>query len=114
MYINREGIQGDNVWGKRSAWACLSGKKSGELVTIGMIDHPSNPGYPTYWHARGYGLFALNPLGQKIFSEGKEELNMTLTRGEKRVFAYRIVVRSGAISAAEMDGLMAEFALIKY
>ncbi len=26
-----------------------------------------NPGYPTYWHARGYGLFAANPLGQKIF-----------------------------------------------
>ena len=33
------------------------------------------PGYPTYWHARGYGLFAANPLGQAVFSEGKEKLN---------------------------------------
>ena len=47
-----------------------------------MIDHPKNPGYPTYWHARGYGLFAANPLGQKAFSNGKETLNLTLEPGQ--------------------------------
>jgi hypothetical protein len=26
---------------------------------------PKEPGYPTYWHARGYGLFAANPLGNE-------------------------------------------------
>ena len=30
----------------------------GEPVSIAIFDAPGNPGYPTYWHARGYGLFA--------------------------------------------------------
>ena len=97
MYTNREGARGDEVWGKRSQWANLSGIKDGEMVSVAIIDHPKNVGYPTYWHARGYGLFAANPLGQKIFSNGKEELNLTLKSGEKTVFRYRIIIRSGSV-----------------
>ena len=97
MYTNREGAGGDEVWGKRSQWANLSGIKDGEMVSVAIIDHPKNVGYPTYWHARGYGLFAANPLGQKIFSNGKEELNLTLKSGEKTVFRYRIIIRSGSV-----------------
>ena len=57
-----------------------------------MIDHPKNPGFPTYWHARGYGLFAANPLGQKVFSEGRETMNFTLEPGASATFRYRILV----------------------
>jgi hypothetical protein len=96
MYTNREGLKGDEIWGKRSQWACLNGKKDGETISIAIIDHPKNVGYPTYWHARGYGLFAANPLGQKVFSNGKEELNLTLKSGEKTVFRYRIIIHSGS------------------
>ena len=46
-----------------------------------MLDHPSNPGFPTYWHARGYGLFAANPMGEKIFTDGKKELNVAIEPG---------------------------------
>jgi hypothetical protein len=45
-----------------------------------LIDHPQNPGYPTYWHARGYGLFAANTLGQAALSNGKDELNFQLKK----------------------------------
>lgn len=96
MYVNEEGIKGDDTWGKRSRWACLNGNIGGEAISIAIIDHPKNPGYPTYWHARGYGLFAANPLGQKVFSEGKEELNLTLKQGEKVVFRYRVIIHSGS------------------
>lgn len=89
----------------------LTGKKDGKDVAISIIDHPSNVGYPTYWHARGYGLFAANPLGRKVFSNGKEELNFTLKPGEQTTFRYRIVVQSGkALSAEEMNSLAAAFA----
>ena len=54
----------------------MYGKKNAELVSITIIDHPKNPGYPTYWHARGYGLFAANSLGQEPLSGGKEKLNL--------------------------------------
>jgi hypothetical protein len=95
LYQNKEGLSGDAVWGKRSPWACIRGKKDGETITVQIIDHPDNVGYPTYWHARGYGLFAANPLGQKIFSEGKEELNFTMKKGEKKTFQYRVIIHSG-------------------
>ena len=113
MYQNQEGLTGDAVWGKRSQWACLQGKKDGETITIQIIDHPKNVGYPTYWHARGYGLFAANPLGQKVFSEGKEELNLTLKQGEKKTFHYRVIVHSGsALTAAELNQRAADFVKI--
>ncbi len=49
-----------------------------EKVSVVVCDHPKNPGYPTYWHARGYGLFAANPLGWSDFTKGKETFNFTL------------------------------------
>ena len=115
LYANQEGITGDNVWGKRSKWASLSGKQDGEEVSVIIIDHPKNPGYPTYWHARGYGLFAANPLGQKVFSEGKEELNMVLSQGQKAVFRYRIIIHSGSALPTEAINKQAdEFGKTQY
>jgi len=74
-----------------------------------IFDHPRNPGYPAYWHARGYGLFAINPLGRKIFSQGKETLQYTLHRGEEAVFRYRVVIHSGKLTDAAIDELGASF-----
>ena len=111
MYVNREGIKGDDTWSKRSLWTCLNGKKNGENISIAMIDHPGNPGYPTYWHARGYGLFAANPLGQKVFSGGKEELNFKLLRNQSADFNYRVIIHGGNhLSAADLDRLAEDFA----
>jgi Methane oxygenase PmoA len=111
MYVNEEGVTGDDVWGKRSRWTCLNGVQDGEKVSIAIIDHPENPGYPTYWHARGYGLFAANPLGQKVFSEGKEELNLSLKNGEKVSFKYRIIIHSGStITSDELNQQAVDFA----
>ncbi|HEY4208534.1 MAG TPA: PmoA family protein [Puia sp.] len=94
-YITSEGKTGDSAWGTRGAWCMLYGKKGQDTLSILIIDHPQNPGYPTYWHARGYGLFAANPLGQKIFSKGKETLNFRLEKGKSVTFRYRIVVAAG-------------------
>jgi hypothetical protein len=91
-YTSSEGKTGDAVWGTRGRWAALSGRIGDEPVTIAILDHPSNVGFPTYWHARGYGLFAANPLGQKAFSEGKEQLNFTLEPGKSTTFRYHVVI----------------------
>jgi hypothetical protein len=111
MYHGSTGSRGDSVWGTKGPWAMLTGKKEGKDITVGIIDHPSNIGYPTYWHARGYGLFAANPLGRKVFSNGKEELNFTLQKGESATFQYRFVIQSGKqLTAKEMSALAAAFA----
>src|SRR5262245_12064894 len=95
-YLSSEGKKGDAVWATRGRWTLLAGSiaegGAARPITIAIIDHPQNPGFPTYWHARGYGLFAANPLGQKVFSEGRETMNFTLQPGASATFRYRVVV----------------------
>ena len=111
-YITSEGRRGDSAWGTRGAWCVLYGTKSNSVISIAIIDHPKNPGYPTYWHARGYGLFAANPLGQKVFSNGKESLNLTLQKNQSVTFRYRVVISSGKerLSNAKINSLAKSFA----
>jgi hypothetical protein len=96
VYLTSEGKTGDAAWGTRGKWCNLSGTVEGEAVTISIFDHPSNSNFPAYWHARGYGLFAVNPLGRKIFTNGKEPaLNFTLAPNESVTFRYRVLITSG-------------------
>ncbi|HEY9044696.1 MAG TPA: PmoA family protein [Ohtaekwangia sp.] len=114
LYVNKEGITGDDTWSKRSVWTCLNGEKDGEKISIAIIDHPKNIGYPTYWHARGYGLFAANPLGQKVFSGGKEELNLKLMKDQTVKFQYRIIIHAGeTLSAQSLNAQADDFAKTK-
>lgn len=114
MYYSSGGLKGDSVWSTKGTWVMLTGKKDGKDITIGMFDHPANVGYPAYWHARGYGLLAVNPLGRKVFSNGKEELNFSLQPGQSVTFRYRIVIHSGAALTNDvMNQLSADFGKLK-
>ncbi|TKC57744.1 hypothetical protein FBD94_20950 [Pedobacter hiemivivus] len=101
-YLTSEGKKGNDAWGTRGNWCVLFGVKETQPVSIAVVDHPKNPGYPTYWHARDYGLFAANPLGQAIFSNGKEHMNLTLKPGESVTFRYRIIIGSAKKQTAEL------------
>jgi len=110
-YLSSEGITGDAVWGTRAKWVSLAGKIDDEPISIIILDHPSNIGYPTYWHARGYGLFAANPLGQHAMSGGKETLNFSLAAGKSVTFHYQILIHSGQqLSATEINSYAKTFA----
>jgi len=110
-YITSRGYKGDSAWSTRAEWCMLYGKKGKDSISIVIIDHPKNIGYPTYWHARGYGLFAANPLGQKIFSNGKETLNFSLKKGKSVTFRYRVVINSDEqrLSTKAIESLVKEF-----
>jgi len=111
-YITSEGKQGDDAWSTRGVWCKMFGKMGADSVSITIIDHPSNPNYPTFWHARGYGLFAANPLGENIFTNGKATRNLTLKKGESVTFRFRIVIDNGHKTPAieEANKLAAAFA----
>jgi hypothetical protein len=95
-YRSSEGIKDDAVWSTRGKWMDLNGTINNEKIAIVMCDHPKNVGFPTYWHARGYGLFAANPLGWSIFTKGKESLNYSLPAGKSVAFRYRLVIHNGS------------------
>lgn len=94
-YRSSEGVMGEEVWGTRAKWMDLYGNIGDEKISVVICDHPDNINYPTYWHARGYGLFAANPFGVKDFTKGKEELNHTIPAGGSLTFKFRIIVSSG-------------------
>ena len=109
-YRSSEGKEGDDVWGTRGRWTMLTGAVETRPVTIAILDHPKNPGFPTYWHARGYGLFAANNLGQKLLSNGKEELNFTLGAGKSVTFRHEILLLDGTATPADIEKFYSAFA----
>jgi hypothetical protein len=104
VYHTSEGKTGDAVWSTRGKWCELSGTTpEGKPETIAILDHTGNPGYPAYWHARGYGLFAVNPLGAHIFDPKTPAMNFTLDKGASATFHYRILIVSGAATDADLN-----------
>jgi hypothetical protein len=110
-YRSSEGVSGEAVWGTRAKWMDLYGSIGNEKISLVISDHPKNLSYPTYWHARGYGLFSANPFGVKDFTKGKEELNYNISSGKSLTLRYRIIISSGIqLTDAEIEGYTAEFA----
>ena len=110
VYLTSEGKKGDAAWGTRGRWCILSGQVGDEPVTIAILDHPSNPGFPTYWHARGYGLFAANPLAPKIFTDGQAPaMNFTLEPSASVTFHYRVLILSKIASADDAEAAYKDF-----
>ena len=109
MYRSSEGKTGDAVWGTRGRWTTLTGKVHQEEITLALFDHPKNPGFPTYWHARGYGLFAANPLGQAAFSNGKEKLNFTIAPKQSATFRYRLSILDSAATPDQVEAQYRKF-----
>jgi len=102
-YLTSEGVKGDAVWSTRGRWCALSGHNGDHVVSIAIFDHPANPGYPTYWHARGYGLFAANPLGRSIFDPKQPAFKYTLEKGQTATFRYRVTISLHQASPEELN-----------
>lgn len=92
VYRNAEGITGGDVWAKRSPWVALRAEKDNEIITIVMMDHPDNPNYPAWSHARGYGLFASNNFAGRAVDENAEPVLLTLKPGEKLKIRYKVII----------------------
>lgn len=108
-YRSSEGKEGDAVWGTRGRWATLTGTVGREVFTLALLDHPKNVGHPTYWMARGYGLFAANPLGRAAYGGGKDRLNFTLEPGQAVTFRHRLLILSGAASTEQVEAEYGSF-----
>jgi 6-phosphogluconolactonase (cycloisomerase 2 family) len=91
-YLNSNGLKGDAVWGNKASWCMAYGKMNKDSISVLMIDYPYNENYPTPWHARGYGLFAANPMGSNVFNQKNPVYNKELKKGESITFKFRIAI----------------------
>jgi hypothetical protein len=109
--VNSEGVKGAAVWGKRALWVDYWAQIEGKTVGIAIFDSPANPRHPTWWHARDYGLIAVNPFGIHDF-EGKPAKtgDFKIPAGESRTFSYRFVFHEGDAAGAKIAELYAQYA----
>jgi hypothetical protein len=100
-----------NVWGKRSPWVDYVGQVDGETLGVAILDHPSNPRHPTYWHSRAYGLFAANIFGVADFERDKtKDGSLHLEPSKTLQFRYRVIIHSGDAAAADIAGQFRKYA----
>lgn len=109
---NSEGLTGTkNIWGKRAKWVDYSTTVEGKPVGLAIFDHPSNPGAPTYWHARGYALNSANAFGVRDFTGDKtKDGSMNVAAGQTLTFRYLVVIHDGDAQAAGIAKLYESFA----
>jgi hypothetical protein len=116
QYLSSNGDIGEkNIWGKRAEWVRLEGQKDGKKAGIAIMNHPGSVNYPTFWHARAYGLFSANPLGQYVFETARgagnpKKFALTLSKGESAKFLFRMIVYDGSRSSPELEKRFKEYA----
>jgi hypothetical protein len=110
--LNSEGGVGEKqIWGKRASWVDYSGIVEGHKLGIAIFDNPSNPKHPTYWHARGYGLFAVNPFGEHDFLNDKtRDGSITIAPGKSLTLRYRVLIHDGDAAGANVAEAYAQYA----
>ncbi len=108
---NSEGLKGtENIWGKRARWVDYSTTIKGEKIGVVIFDHPQNPKHPTFWHARGYGLNAANPFGERDFYNDKSrDGSLTIPAGKDITFRYRVVIHPGTVESLGVEQLFTAF-----
>jgi len=104
LMVDSEGRRGEpQVWGHRASWVDYFGEVDGEKLGIAILDHPSNPRHPTYWHSRSYGLFAANIFGLHDFLNDKSANgSLTVDPGQPLRFRYRVIIHPGDSQSANI------------
>lgn len=100
--VNAEGAKGEKgTFGKPSPWLACHGARGDTTEGLAILQHPSNPGYPSPWFTRDYGFLSPTPM---FWPENGKSTR--LKKGEKLSLRYRVLVFSGK---PDLAALFAEF-----
>lgn len=119
-------LEGEAAWGKRASWVDYYGPvpkrlSDSELAQVNpenpdsipltqagvdIMNHPRGFRYPSWYHVRTYGLFAVNPFGIKDFEpESRLDGTVTLEKGDSLSFYYRVLIHDDPLSYEELESL---------
>ncbi len=99
--VNAEGDSGEKAtFGKSSAWMDFFGKRGEFVEGIAILQHPSNPWYPSPWFTRDYGFMSPTPMYWP-----KDDKETVMKKGEKLFLRYRVVVHGGNTAEAKVKEL---------
>ncbi len=98
--INAEGSRGEkDTFGKGSPWIDCYGKRGNSIEGLAIMQHPSNPWYPSPWFTRDYGFMSPTPM---YWPQNGEETFMK--KGTRLLLKYRVLVHAGT----HLDAKIAE------
>ena len=98
--INAEGLKSEkDTFGKGSAWIDFYGKRGNTVEGLAILQHPSNPWYPSPWFTRDYGFMSPTPM---YWPQNGTDTSMK--KGTVLVLRYRVLVHSGTHTDADIAG----------
>lgn len=103
--VNAEGESGEKAtFGKNSPWMDCFGKRGDIVEGIAILQHPSNPWYPSPWFTRDYGFFSPTPMYWPV--NGEETI---MKKGEALLLRYRVLVHGGNTEDAGVAGFFQRY-----
>lgn len=91
IMINAEGARSEKeTFGKNSSWIDFYGQRGEVIEGLAIMQHPSNPWYPSPWFTRDYGFISPTPMYWP--ENGKETF---LEKGVELLLRYRVLVHAG-------------------
>ena len=107
--INAGGAKSEkDTFGKGSPWIDFYGKRGDTIEGLAIMQHPSNPWYPSPWFTRDYGFISPTPM---YWPENGEETFMK--EGTKLRLRYRVVVHAGDHLEAKIAQEFEKYRLLK-
>ena len=96
--INAEGLKSEkDTFGKNSPWIDFYGKRGEAVEGLAILQHPTNPWYPSPWFTRDYGFMSPTPM---YWPENDKETFMK--KGTSLTLRYRVLVHSGDHNQAKI------------
>lgn len=107
--INAEGAKGEkDTFGKNSAWMDFYGKRGNAVEGLAILQHPSNPWYPSPWFTRDYGFMSPTPMYWP-----PNDTDTQLKKGTALVLRYRVLVHSGTHTDADIAGQFDKYKVLR-
>ena len=104
--LNAQGDKSEKgTFEKKSAWMDCSGKRGEKIEGMAIMQHPSNKWYPSPWFTRDYGFFSPTPM----YWPEDEKKGTVLSKGEKVVLRYRVLVHAGNHETAKIAELFEKY-----
>jgi len=98
--INAEGAKSEkDTFGKSSPWMDFYGKRGQATEGLAIMQHPSNPWYPSPWFTRDYGFMSPTPM---YWPQNGTDTQMK--KGTVLVLRYRVLVHAGTNTEADIAG----------
>lgn len=103
--INAEGETAEKgTFGKNSPWMDCFGKRGENIEGLAILQHPSNPWFPSPWFTRDYGFFSPTPMYWP--QQGEETF---LKKGEILLLRYRVLVHGGTTAEAKIADFFKQY-----